>query len=196
MFELRVDVRVLLMSAPHDTTTVLSPPLETATMTTGNADVRVEIVPTKKDRPIITFDGAHRWLRNEWACSITFEGITYPSAAHAFAASGTDDIKVRQKISKTEDWKKAEYIAKSASTNFTFDHTRVDKLAQILLIKFIEPGLRTKLKITDNHHLIYRNARNDTVWGVCNDRGFNFLGRTLMEVRSFIINKDSENAPQ
>ena len=46
--------------------------------------------------------------------------------------------------------------------------------------------------MNSNEELIEKNWWNDTYWGECQGRGFNFLGKYLMEIRDFGLEKFEE----
>ena len=50
--------------------------------------------------------------------------------------------------------------------------------------KFRNPHLKELLLATGTAELIEGNTWNDTYWGVCNGKGKNMLGKTLMDCRA------------
>lgn len=64
-----------------------------------------------------------------------------------------------------------------------WDSQRVDVMIALLVQKYQDPGLASKLLATGEKVLIEGNSWNDTFWGVCNNRGRNILGRILMNLR-------------
>lgn len=110
-----------------------------------------------------------------------------PDGTHVegeFQSHKTTDPDVRQKfigldplgakslgncIRLRPDWEKIKYsvMERYVTKKFT-DHV----------------SLQRKLLETDGIYLIEFNTWNDTVWGVVNGRGNNWLGRILMDVRS------------
>jgi hypothetical protein len=53
----------------------------------------------------------------------------------------------------------------------------------LILGKFQDPELKTKLLATGDAELIEGNWWGDVYWGVCNGEGRNELGKILMQVR-------------
>ena len=64
-----------------------------------------------------------------------------------------------------------------------WEDRRVKIMIDLLLQKYKEEGLMSKLKETGDKELIEGNTWNDTLWGVCEGKGRNILGIILMEIR-------------
>src|SRR3954468_6821071 len=47
---------------------------------------------------IDSFQGEYRFLSNFWPAGVEFEGITYPTAEHAYQAAKTLDVALRKRI--------------------------------------------------------------------------------------------------
>jgi predicted NAD-dependent protein-ADP-ribosyltransferase YbiA (DUF1768 family)/hypoxanthine phosphoribosyltransferase len=75
-----------------------------------------------------------------------------------------------------------------------WDEDRLSIMIGLLIKKFTQYELATKLLQTENKVLIEGNDWNDTFWGVCKTdgvkRGHNFLGRILVVIRNKIKNKE------
>ncbi|MBB6003828.1 NADAR family protein [Arcicella rosea] len=69
-----------------------------------------------------------------------------------------------------------------------WDSKRLYIMTELLILKFSNPILLAKLLETKDKYLIEGNEWNDTFWGVCNNRGRNYLGRILMNIRERILN--------
>lgn len=69
----------------------------------------------------------------------------------------------------------------------SWDEKRLLIMTELLLLKFSDPELKKLLLETGDKYLIEGNDWNDTFWGVCNNRGTNFLGRLLMNIRYKIL---------
>jgi predicted NAD-dependent protein-ADP-ribosyltransferase YbiA (DUF1768 family) len=68
-----------------------------------------------------------------------------------------------------------------------WDSKRLRIMTELLLLKYSNSFFMKKLLETGNLYLIEGNDWNDTFWGVCNERGKNYLGRLLMNIRSKIL---------
>lgn len=156
----------------------------------------VEFAKSRKQMPaaVIGFRGRYFWLANEWECPIEFEGVTYASVAHAFAASGTSDRVARATIDTIKDAGELRtFVREMPGKTYKHEFERVDQLAQLLKAKFSDRDLRRKLKATGKEMLVNANDYSDAIWGVCNDHGYNLLGQVLMALRSFILEEDSRS---
>ncbi len=67
-----------------------------------------------------------------------------------------------------------------------WDDARVEVMINLLIQKFSLPEFREKLRDTKDLYLIEGNTWEDTLWGVCDGKGKNLLGRALMNLRSKI----------
>src|SRR5690348_9381030 len=47
---------------------------------------------------IAEFQGEYRFLSNFWPAEVAYEGITYPTAEHAYQAAKTMDVNERKRI--------------------------------------------------------------------------------------------------
>jgi len=61
-----------------------------------------------------------------------------------------------------------------------------------LFLKFSQNKELYEKLMNSNEELIEKNWWNDTYWGECQGRGFNFLGKYLMEIRDFGLEKFEE----
>lgn len=64
-----------------------------------------------------------------------------------------------------------------------WDEVRVDIMIELLLQKFRQTDLKARLLETGDKILVEGNDWQDTYWGICQNRGKNFLGRSLMKIR-------------
>jgi predicted NAD-dependent protein-ADP-ribosyltransferase YbiA (DUF1768 family) len=60
---------------------------------------------------------------------------------------------------------------------------RVKTMITLLLIKFSDDEMRQSLLATNGRVIIEGNDWQDTLWGYCNGRGRNLMGRVLMKIR-------------
>ncbi len=64
-----------------------------------------------------------------------------------------------------------------------WDDVRIEIMIDLLIQKFKNPELKQRLHETQSLYLMEGNEWEDTLWGVCNGKGKNLLGRTLMQIR-------------
>ena len=139
------------------------------------------------------FQGQYRFLSNFWMLPepIEFEGLEYPSVEHAYQASKTKDKKERKYISKIKKPGQTKRHAKKFKLTKTWEKNKVKLMKKLVLKKFQIPELKERLLNTGDMTLIEGNNWNDTFWGVCAGKGYNHLGKILMEVRSELRNANT-----
>ena len=128
----------------------------------------------------------HRFLSNFYPCTITFMDITYPSVEHAFQASKTLDMEIREKIAKAPTPGKAKKMGRKVKLRFDWEDVKEVFMFLLLQKKFAIPKLQRKLLATGDAELVEGNNWGDTYWGVCKGIGKNRLGELLMRVRQEI----------
>lgn len=146
--------------------------------------------------------GNKAWLSNNYQMDFKYAGITFPSLAHAFLASKTNDNLKRIWISNLPPaGLKNEEVFETVGLRQGWNGTTVMK--DLLELKFGltrigVPGenmkLYKKLAGTGRAELINTNFEHDNYWGVCKcgkceiafDPAKNLLGFTIMLVRKKI----------
>ena len=129
----------------------------------------------------------HRFLSNFWPVEIIYEGQTYPSVEHAYQASKTGDLNLREEIRLQETPGKAkrlgQQVPKISGWN---DEMRVANMTALVREKFSlgNSELCRQLLETGDAELIEGNTWDDTFFGVCNGVGENHLGKILMDIRN------------
>lgn len=136
---------------------------------------------------ITRFHGAHAHLSNFAPTPIAHpDGITYPTAEHAFQAQKTEDMDERRAIAAQPTPGKAKRAGRKVQLRPDWEEIKRTQMAQIIAIKFA-PGteMAAKLEATGDQELIEGNTWNDTYWGVNakTGKGRNELGRILMDQR-------------
>lgn len=148
----------------------------------GNSTIEAPDLPR-----IEGFRGEYEFLSNFYPATIVYEGITYPTAEHAYQAQKTTNNSIKQKIASLPYPGAAKkYGAKIEGRREDWWSVRYEIMDQILTIKFQDPVLQKKLLDTGNAVLVETNYWGDTFWGVCNGTGSNILGTLLMSVRTRI----------
>ena len=134
------------------------------------------------------FRDQYRFLSNFQRCPIVHDGIFYPSAEHAYVAAKTLDLDERIEISLLPGPGKAKAYGKIMKVRPDWNEVKFDLMKEIIRKKFHNSELKEMLLATGNEELVEVNTWGDTVWGVCNGTGLNWLGKILMEVRSELRN--------
>lgn len=142
------------------------------------------------DYHVLGFFEEYSFLSNFYKCSVTVDGVTYPSSEHAYMAEKTTDKLEKQKIAnipKCSDVKKYGSGEMIISKPY-WDEYRLIAMMKVLMAKFTQnPDLRDKLLATGNKTLSEVNWWNDKFWGEDEKgEGKTMLGECLMAVRSLI----------
>lgn len=139
---------------------------------------------------VIRFEGRYRFLSNFHTSTVRFEGITYPTAEHAFQAAKTLDPEVRGRMAQEPTPGRAKRLGRSLELRPDWDLIRVSQMAEIVARKFRQhDDLADDLVATNGSVLVEFNNWHDTWWGVCvcekhSGEGLNYLGTILMGVRA------------
>ncbi len=139
---------------------------------------------------IIAFQGNYRFLSNFYMAPIVFEGLTYPSAEHAYQAAKTDDPDIKERFTVLRNPGTAKQIGKTLPLKEGWD--RVATMRKVVDVKFEPQGyllLDVALLNLSDVTLYHGNDHHDNFWGGCNcedcaDRPHrNMLGLLLMQRR-------------
>jgi ribA/ribD-fused uncharacterized protein len=121
----------------------------------------------------------YRWLSNFHICTVSYEGLSYPSSENAYQAAKYPPEERPQFTVCTPSVSKK--LGRLAAINPAASKEEV--MLDCLRDKFTNPDLRQKLLDTGERHLEETNWWGDTFWGVCDGVGKNMLGKLLMLVR-------------
>ena len=134
--------------------------------------------------PINQFRGAYFFLSNFAPAIVVYEGITYPTAEHAYQASKTIYSSMREGIAAQPTPAEAKVLGNQIALRFDWDDQLALKIMEdIVRAKFEDDALAQKLIETSPSELIEGNSWGDTFWGQCNGQGENHLGKILMKIR-------------
>lgn len=141
---------------------------------------------------IDAFRGQWAFLSNFHPAVLNWEGITYPTAEHAFNAGKTLDPSKRLTISQAPTPREAKRLGRAVQLRPDWDvRVRFEVMAAVLRAKFACREERANaLLSTGRVMLIEGNTWHDQVWGDCRcgrepcaEAGANHLGELLMELR-------------
>ena len=165
----------------------------------------------------VEFKNEKRFLSNMYPCKIVFEeihkikgmfpdvpfdGLSYGSSEHIYMAMKSENPlwhKIIQAMEEPRETKKA--ARKQLQTGLLFetedvfsfrsdwDDVKYEIMRAIVYLKFIQNKHLADQLITLDGYIEERNDWNDTYWGTCEDIGENNLGKILMEVRDYLLNK-------
>ncbi|MEP5054564.1 MAG: NADAR domain-containing protein [Qipengyuania citrea] len=105
----------------------------------------------------------------------TGESVTRADLPHIFS---------KQSMSPGASKKVANFLRRLNYVRSDWDDVKVPIMIDLLVQKFSTSEYYNVLKGTGEKYLIEGNTWDDTFWGECNGRGRNFLGRSLMCLRS------------
>lgn len=142
------------------------------------------MIPDRIDR--FTKESGYYFLSNFYPSTIIFEGLFYPTVEHAYQASKTCDLHVRQVIKNSKTPIEAKKLGKALQLQPDWNQVKIPIMRKLVKEKFDNPFLCHKLLDTGEAELIMNNFFNDRFWGVCRGTGENWLGKILMETRNLL----------
>ena len=143
-----------------------------------------KVSPLITEQSILGFFKEYRFLSNFHCAPLTVEGITYQNAEAAYMAQKSEDPAVKALFTSLQG-KDAKQLGRRIALRPDWDTYRHVAMYNVLCAKFTQNvDLAQKLLSTGQKYLEETNSWGDTYWGVCNGKGQNWLGRTLMRIRS------------
>ncbi|KKK71304.1 hypothetical protein LCGC14_2915250 [marine sediment metagenome] len=134
-------------------------------------------------------DRAYGFLSNLYKKPVIFKGREFPTPEHAYQFGKFKDEDTREWAMKAP---KPHLLAILAHGLFSWDivedwsKIKVDRMYQVLKVKFADLDLRQQLLETGNS-LLLENSKTDSFWGKGKkSNGKNMLGKLLMQVRAEI----------
>lgn len=162
---------------------------------TGSADDKVNAIAALRSAlpfaapagAITGFFGPYRWLSNFAPSPIDADGLTYPTAEHAYQAAKTLDPDERLGIARARTPAIAKRLGRTCALRPNWDAISTAVMLEILAAKFADPDLGAQLLQTYGRELIEYNTWGDVHWGAVAQgsklRGGNRLGLCLMFIR-------------
>jgi len=140
---------------------------------------------TSQPERIAEFQGQYRFLSNFWPAEVHFEGLIYPSSEHAYQAAKSLDPAERKRIAALPTPSAAKKAGAALKLRPNWDSEKFKVMETVVRDKFTRNAdLRAKLLATGDAELIEGNTWDDRIWGVCEGKGENRLGKILMQVRA------------
>lgn len=140
-------------------------------------------------KAIDEFDGEYRFLSNFFVKDMTYKGVVFPSAEHAYHWEKTHDPDEKEKIKQADSPAAAKKLGRKVNCRDDWNSVKIDIMRTIVAAKFADPELAAKLLETGKAELVEGNWWGDTFWGVCKGTGQNWLGKLLMETREGLKNE-------
>lgn len=133
---------------------------------------------------IDSFREEYAFLSNFYPAKVTYNGYTYQTSEHAFAAAKATNKADHDHIANAITPSIAKRRGGKVAYRSDWNQVRATIMSEIVYHKFDQhPELYAKLKATGSAVLVEGNWWKDTYWGVCRGVGENMLGKILMIVR-------------
>lgn len=138
------------------------------------------------------FTGIYDFLSNFYRAKVTYEGITYPTAEHAYQAAKSTNMEIKKDIANIPSPSGAKKYGKTIEIRKDWEFVKLKIMYEIVSIKFENPDLAKKLLDTGDAIIEEGNNWYDTYWGIYlpTGKGENNLGKILMTVRKNIKNRN------
>lgn len=140
------------------------------------------------------FEGEYRFLSNFYLCMVPY-GLVYPSVENAFQAQKTKDKEEREEFLAISP-ARAKQLGRQLDIRPDWEAVKENLMIDLLMIKFHNVDLKQKLLATGDAELVEGNWWGDEVWGVCNGRGQNLLGKCLMAVRTAYAEREAKQGEE
>lgn len=132
---------------------------------------------------ITSFRGKYGFLSNFYHARVKYLEFYYPTVEHAYQAAKSDDKSLRRVFTHASTPSTAKKMGKSVPLRPDWEEVKFAIMEELLRQKFSKPNLAQALLATGDAELIEENWWHDEVWGVCNGKGMNALGKLLMKIR-------------
>lgn len=140
---------------------------------------------TMRLTPITSFRGPYFFLSNFFPTPVEWEGLTYPTAEHAYQAAKSSEKHVREAIVNITSPVDAKNTGQCL--DLRKDWTRelsLQVMEEVVRAKFLgNDDIARRLLNTSPSQLIEGNTWGDVFWGQCAGEGDNHLGKILMKIR-------------
>lgn len=156
---------------------------------------------TTPDLAIRQFTGPWVFLSNFYPATVRAgdDGLTYPTAEHAYQAQKTGNIAERLAILHCPTGRDAKTAGRKVTLIDDWDGVRKRVMSDVVMAKFWQnPDLASRLCATGDAPLSEGNWWHDQFWGDCNcgrpscaQPGRNYLGHILAWVR-LVLREDDD----
>lgn len=138
-------------------------------------------------KPITEFKGQYQFLSNFYPCKFVWDGIVWPHSEAAYQAAKTLDRETREAFADLTNPVAAKHAGKRIALRPDWNEVKFEIMYDIVHEKFHQnPHLLKKLLQTKDSVLEEGNYWGDRIWGISpagSDKGQNWLGRILMDIR-------------
>jgi ribA/ribD-fused uncharacterized protein len=128
---------------------------------------------TQSTKKIAEFQGEYRFLSNFYPATVIFEGITYPTAEHAYQSAKTTNMNERRRIAALATPADAKREGRALSPQRPdWEQVKFDVMERVVRDKFTRNAeLREKLLATGDAYIEEGNTWNARIWGVYQGQG-------------------------
>ena len=133
------------------------------------------------------FFGEYRYLSNFHMKNFVLDTITFNCSEQAYMYQKTMVPSELSRILGCKTGPESKKIGRTATLRDDWDLYRLYAMQRVLVAKFRDPELAEKLIDTRDLYLEETNTWQDRFWGVCGGLGHNHLGKTLMKIRTRLI---------
>lgn len=137
----------------------------------------------KNKMPICGFFGPYRFLSNFFLHPVLIDGVTLASGEHAFVWFKSESSWFRDQVLRTTHPRDVKKLGRAVRLRSDWDASKNEFMHRVLLAKYADLDMWTRLQSTQYRYLEETNTWNDTYWGKCGAHGLNHLGRLTMCVR-------------
>lgn len=131
------------------------------------------------------FRGNYRWLSNFWPAEVILDGWIFQSVENAYQAAKTHPS--QRGPFRVCTAAQAKRLGRAVEMRPEWEQEKVPTMRALIAQKFSpDSELGERLKATGDCYIVEGNHWGDTFWGVCRGRGENWLGRLIMERRTFL----------
>lgn len=135
------------------------------------------------------FRGQYYFLSNFYNAKVKWEGIAYLNNESAFQSAKVTDYETRLKFANL-DPSSGKRKGRNVQLRHDWEKIKFNIMYEIVKAKFTQnEDLRVRLLATGDEELQEGNTWNDRIWGMCNGKGQNNLGKILMRVREELNGK-------
>ena len=132
---------------------------------------------------IDSFRQEYYFLSNFYHVEVEYDGITYKNSEAAFQAQKVLTNAEKQTFADLSP-REARNLGRKVKLRDDWNEVKDKYMYEICKAKFTQhKDLAEKLIETGNKKLVEGNTWNDTYWGICEGKGKNQLGKTLMKIR-------------
>ena len=136
---------------------------------------------------IDSFRGEYRFLSNFYPSRVKYCGVGFASVEHAYVAAKHHDWQHFRNVMLCDTPGEAKKLGRKVPLRDSWDYEKLFIMYDLLRQKFNDKELRDKLILTGSAYLEEGNTWGDVVWGVCDGKGENHLGKLLMTLRDQLM---------